>query len=125
MIGLNLLRVTIAMVAATLTFISFLSIDASAQRRSAKGQHLSVCGNPKVPCKTVATFEPHDLPFRRPANAVIYDTELFYAIILKSVQSPDDECKIFIPEKERVAAQALFPDRKVFSSRCAQPGDLY
>jgi hypothetical protein len=50
---------------------------------------------------------------------------LFYAIILKSVQSPDDECKIFIPEKERVAAQALFPDRKVFSSRCAQPGDLY
>jgi hypothetical protein len=27
MIGLNLLRVTIAMVAATLTFISFLSID--------------------------------------------------------------------------------------------------
>jgi len=122
---LNLFRVTIALLAATLTFFSLLVIEASAQRRSAKVKHLSVCGNPKVPCKTVANFEPHDLPFRRPSNAVIYDTELFYAVILKSVKSPDDNCKIFVPEKERLAAQALFPDHKVFASRCTEPGDLY
>ena len=41
------------------------------------------------------------------------------------MQSPDDDCKIFVPEKERVAAQALSPDHKVFSSRCTEPGDLY
>jgi hypothetical protein len=123
MFRLNLPRATIAMVAATLTV--FLVIEASAQRRRPKAQHLAVCGNPKVPCKTVATFGPHDLPFRRPANTVIYDTELFYAIILKTVKSPDDDCKIFVPEKERLAAQALFPDHKVFSSRCTEPGDLY
>jgi hypothetical protein len=50
---------------------------------------------------------------------------LFYAIILKTVKSPDDDCKIFVPEKERLAAQALFPDHKVFSSRCTEPGELY
>jgi len=125
MIGLNLLRVTIAMVASTLTFLSFLSIDASAQRRSAKVQHLSVCGNPNLACKTTATFEPNDLPFRLPANAVIYDTELFYAVMLKSVKSPNDNCDVFVPEPERLAAQALFPDHKVFASRCTDPGHLY
>ena len=29
-----------------------------------------------------------------------------------------------IPEKERLAAQALFPAHKVFASRCSEPGDL-
>jgi hypothetical protein len=99
-------------------------IDASAQKRRPPVQHLSVCGNPNLPCKTSATFEPNDLPFRLPENVVIYDTELFYAIMLKSVNSPDDNCDIFVPETERLAAQALFADHKVFSSRCAQAGAL-
>src|SRR5258706_12577063 len=59
-----------------------------------------------------------------PANVVIYDTELFYAIILRSVSVPRDSCDNFIPEPERLAAQVLFPTRKVFTSRCAEPGRL-
>ena len=62
----------------------------------------------------------NDLQFREPKNAVIYDTELFYAIILKSVGTSEDDCDVFVPESERLAAQALFPDHKVFSSRCPE-----
>jgi hypothetical protein len=50
---------------------------------------------------------------------------LFYAVILKSMKASDDNCEIFIPESERTAAQDLFPDKKVFTSRCAEPGTLY
>ena len=85
----------------------------------------AICGNPMMQCKTSATFQPNDLPFRLPANSVIFDTELFYAIILKSVVAKDDNCKIFVPEPERLAAQALFPDHKVFASRCADIENLF
>ena len=37
----------------------------------------------------------------------------------------DGSCDLFIPETERLAAQALFPDNKVFSSRCVEPGELF
>ena len=57
---------------------------------------------------------PNDLPFRVPQNSVIFDTELFYAVILKSVTSTEDDCNVFVPESERLQTQALFPDRKVF-----------
>jgi hypothetical protein len=88
--------------------------------RASKG---AICGNPKVACKTSVPFEPHDLPFRVPEKAVIFDTELFYAIILKSLPTKEEDCGVFVPEAERTAAQALFPDRKVFTSRCADPGE--
>jgi hypothetical protein len=65
------------------------------------------------------------LPFRVPTNSVIFDTELFYAIILKSVPAPEDDCNTFVPETERLEAQTLFPDRKVFASRCVEPGELF
>ncbi len=94
-----------------------------AQKRRAV-QHLSVCGNPNLPCKTSVTFEPNDLPFRVPKNAVIYDTELFYAIVLKTVGASDQDCDVFVPERERTEAQRLFPDHKVFTSRCPEPGNL-
>ena len=85
----------------------------------------SICGNPNLPCKTIATFQPHDLPFRIPENAVIFDTELFYGIILKSVRANEDDCNTFIPEAERLAAQALFPANKVFASRCVDVESLF
>lgn len=85
----------------------------------------AICGNPNVTCKTSATFQPYDLPFRVPANAVILDTELFYVVILKSVPAKDESCDVFIPETERLAAQELFPDHKVFASRCVEPGELF
>ena len=85
----------------------------------------SICGNPAVACKTSVTFQPYDLPFRVPAKAVIFDTELFYAVILKSVRAGEGDCDAFIPETERLAAQSLFAERKVFTSRCAEPGELF
>ena len=93
-----------------------------ARRRTKKA---SVCGNPLLACKTSATFQPNDLPFRVPANSVIFDTELFYAVILKSVGVTDDNCNVFVPETERLETQALFPDHKVFTSRCADPENLF
>jgi hypothetical protein len=92
------------------------------RRRARKG---IICGNPKVACKTTVTFEPNDLPFQVPKNAVILDTELFYAIILKSLDSKEEDCAVFVPETERLTAQSLFPDNKVFTSRCADPGSLF
>jgi len=108
---------------AAVTPICLTTNIAAQTRRSAR--HLSICGNPQVSCKSTATFQPNDLPFRVPQNAVIYDTELFYAIILKSVGQSENDCKVFVPESERLAAQALFPDHKVFSSRCPDVETLF
>jgi len=110
-------------VLALATALSSFAGTSSAQKRQA-ARHGVICGNPNIPCRTSATFPPNDLPFRIPAKTNIYDTDLFYAVILKSVSVPDDNCDTFIPESDRLAAQALFPDRKVFSSRCADPGGL-
>jgi hypothetical protein len=94
------------------------SLIADAQSRR-KPRKASVCGNPQISCKTSAQFQPYDLPFSVSANSVIYDTELFYVIMLKSVGESDQDCDVFVPETERIEAQALFPDHKVFTSRCA------
>ena len=92
-----------------------------------KPRPAKICPDPSAPCRTTVTFSPHDLPFQVPANAVIWETEPFFAIILKSVRvnADIDNCDRFVPEAERLAAQRLFPRRKVFASRCADPGDLY
>ena len=76
-------------------------------------------------CKTSATFQPNDLPFRVPENSVIFDTELFYAIVLKSVRADEGDCNVFVPEAERLEAQKLFPNHKVFTSRCADVENLF
>ena len=94
-----------------------LSVETAANQRT-KRPRGSICGNPKVACKTSATFHPNDLPFRVPENSVIFDTELFYAIVLKSMRVKDDNCDVFIAEDERLEAQAHFPENKVFASRC-------
>ena len=111
------------LVLAVISVLAF-SVSAPAQRRK-PARRLAVCGNPNVTCPSAATFESYDLPFRVPQNAVIWGTELFYAVILRSAAAPDDSCDNYIPEPERLAAQTLFPDRKVFTSRCAEPGHLY
>ena len=109
---------------ATTVALSLFSTGTIAQKGRRPVKHNSVCGDPSVRCKTSATFEPYALPFRLPKNAVIYDTDLFYAVMLKSIRVAEDNCTVFVPERERLAAQALFPDHKVFSSRCVEPGDL-
>ena len=117
------LVITVLALFTAVTALSAFAATTSAQKRR-PARHGAVCGNPTVPCRTSATFPPNDLPFRIPATSNIFDTDLFYAVILKSVTVPDDNCDTFIPESDRLATQALFPDRKVFSSRCADPGGL-
>jgi hypothetical protein len=99
---------------------------ASAQRR-AKQRYWVLCTDPAVACPTSYQFQPYDLQFRVPENAVISETELFYAVILKSVRdaSRGSDCNVFVPESERLEAQALFPHNKVFASRCVEAGELY
>jgi hypothetical protein len=113
----------------TLVLIAGLAAIGSFDRIAAQGRrattHAAVCGNPKMPCRTSATFEANDLPFQVPRNSVIVDTVPFYAIILQSKAIRNDDCNIFIPERDRLAAQALFPDHKVFSSRCTDPENLF
>jgi hypothetical protein len=120
----SVVRVAVIALIASAIALGFLNTDTTAQKRRRPAKHLSICGNPTAPCKTIATFPPYNLPFRLPENAVIWDTELFYAIMLKSVNAPNDNCDVFVSEQERLATQTLFPANKVFSSRCAEPGDL-
>ncbi len=101
------------------------AVPAAVQRGGKKQPAAVVCPDPTMPCKTTFEFRPHQLPFRLPANAVIFDTEQFYAIVLKSVRDEAEGCADFIPEAERLQAQALFPRYKVFSSRCYDPEELY
>lgn len=98
--------------------------NSAAQKKRRAVKHLTVCGNPNVSCPSVMKFEPYVLPFRMPANAVIYDTEVFYAVVLRSVPTSRDNCDNYVPEPERLAAQLLFPDHKVFTSRCVEPGEV-
>src|SRR3984893_7822510 len=119
-------KILAIMLVGSLVAVTALALAANAHAQSRQRvRHLSICGNPSVPCKTSATFQPNDLPFRVPKNAVIYDTELFYVIILKSVATSEDDCDIFVPESERLNVQALFPDHKVFSSRCPDVETLF
>jgi hypothetical protein len=97
----------------------------SSSRRKPVRRPPLICGNPNLPCKTSVTFQPHDLPFRISETTVMDDTELFYAIILKSVRANEDDCNTFVPEPVRLEAQALFPDRKVFASRCVDAESLF
>src|SRR5580765_6511833 len=114
------LRRILAIVIGGAIILGVLSATAAAQRKPVK--HSAVCGNPNVTCTSAITFEPYDLPFRLPQNAVIYDSELFYVIILRSVPSPAENCDNYIPEPDRMAAQMLFVNNKVFTSRCVEPG---
>ena len=101
------------------------AVIAQSHARVKRASAAAICGNPQVACKTSVTFQPHDLPFRVPVNAVIIDTELFYVVILKSMAANSDSCDVFMSETERLQAQALFPDHKVFASRCADVGNLF
>src|SRR5436305_10568051 len=103
--------------------ISVSATNTTAQRRRPV-KHLSVCGNPNISCPSALTFEPYALPFQMPQSSVIYDTEFFYAVILKSVSTANSNCDNYIPEQERLAAQTLFPNQKVFASRCVEPGEV-
>ena len=120
----NSLRVTFAAAIFLMLLVCGSATNTTAQKKPAAKKYLTVCGNPNLSCPSDIKFEPYQLPFRFPPSAVIFDTELFYAIVLRSVPSPPDTCDNFIPEPDRLAAQVLFPNNKVFTSRCAEPGQV-
>ena len=124
MIKAKLFRHVVFSAIVAATTLAMFDLNSEAQTRRHPPRHPAVCGNPNVSCPTDFKFESYDLPFRMPRSAVIYDTDLFYAVILRSVHSPADNCDNYLPEPDRLAAQILFPNNKVFASRCAVPGQV-
>ena len=116
----------LALVILAISLCSSVIFDtAQAQRRRAR-QRAVICGDPTARCKWADNARPFDLPFNIPPRAVAFETQPFYAVILQSVRMRDyDDCETFIPEESRLGAQALFPNKKVFASRCAIAGDVY
>lgn len=110
-----------------LLLVGVLGLGSSGEAQTRRGQRnrrWPVCGDPTVRCRTKVEFQPHDLPFSVPQTAVIWESEMFYAVILKSVNAKRD-CTVNVPEDQRLQAQALFPHNKVFADRCAEPGNLF
>jgi len=118
------LRVSIASAIVAVALITLAVVDASAQGRRRPAKRPAVCGNPQVPCKTAINFKAYDLPFQLPENAIIYETDLFYAVILKSVKTNETEECVHVSEEERLEFQKLIPDKKVFASRVSCPEEL-
>ncbi|HYP01088.1 MAG TPA: hypothetical protein VER76_12925 [Pyrinomonadaceae bacterium] len=115
------------LISGVLVCLMLTGTTGAAQRGRRPQQKGTVCGDPTLPCKTGGVpFEPHDLPFRLPPRAVIWESETFYAVILKSIKASEADCQIFVPEDERLSAQALFPRHKVFTNRgCGEPGETF
>jgi hypothetical protein len=85
-----------------------------------------ICGNPNVRCVGSQDFQPNELTFEIPKNAVIYESKPFYAIILKSSKlKNDNDCETLITESERLDTQNLFPNNKVFALKCLDAGGIY
>ncbi|MDT5270940.1 MAG: hypothetical protein QOH49_3126 [Acidobacteriota bacterium] len=120
--------VIFALLACVVPALSAASTPAAAWRarvqrpRSKKG---TVCGDPTLTCRTGAHFEPYSLPFRISERDVIWESEPFYAVILKSVRDEAQDGTVFVAEAERVEAQRLFLHNKVYTSRAGEPGDVY
>ena len=117
-----------ALLAAALLFVAAATAVAPPAAVAQQRGKALVCGDPTVRCRTGRVqFPPYNIPFQIPRRAVIWETEPFFAVVLKSMRVADEfgECERFIPEEERLEAQRLFPRNKVFASRCMEPGDLY
>jgi hypothetical protein len=87
-----------------------------------------VCGDPTERCKQRENFQPFQLPFEYTSNFHISESQLFYAVIVKSVkESPNPDkrnCDKAITEKDRIETQKLFPHNAVFVMRCWEPGEI-
>jgi hypothetical protein len=117
-------------VCAALFVLTAACISSHVAAAAQRGKHIpkrpaAVCPDPTARCQTSVPFEPHQLPFRVPPNSVIFETEKFYAVVLKSGRDKTQDCTAFVPEPERLEAQELFPRNKVFASRCYEPDELY
>ena len=107
-----------------LTLTSLVPGGEAESLRGQRGRKGRVCGDPTVRCVTSVEFQPYDMPFQIPRAGVIWESEKYYAVILKSMNARDN-CSLFVSEDERLEAQSQFPHNKVFSDRCAEPGNLF
>jgi hypothetical protein len=98
-----------------------LSFTPGSEAQKRPFRRAQVCADPAMKC---GEFQPFDLQFRWPRNAVIYETEPFYAIILQSINAKND-CEAHISEDVRLEAQRFFPHNKVFADRCPDAGSIY
>lgn len=115
-------------VLAMLIFCFVFASEVTAQRKLTKAKLGKICGNPKIKCRTgKMTFQAHEIPFEiLRGNQIIFESEPFYAIVLKSVKLKGKiNCENAISENERLKIQKLFPNNKVFALKCADAGDLY
>ena len=106
-----------------LTLVS-LSLSILAQKKSKAGK---VCGDPTAACKCRENFQEFDLPFDQGKNFVIYESETFYGIVLKSAKLKDwgDCSNPSFSETERLPIQEMFPHNKVFALNCVETGTNY
>jgi hypothetical protein len=101
-----------------LAWIAAAALLLAAHPADVQAQVGRVCPDPARPC---AGFRAHDLSFVLPGDGVASAearSDSFYAVILRS----GPRCSI--PERQRVAAQRLFPGRKVFSQRFECDDDI-
>lgn len=101
--------------------LCFCVIGAAGQKRANTGR---VCGDPTAACKTRGDFQAFEIPFEYGKGMAISQSQLFYAVIVKSVKLRKDEsdCETAIPETGRLAIQKLFPRNMVFVMRCWESG---
>jgi hypothetical protein len=100
---------------ATLCLALALAGSAAGQAGAALGR---ICPDPARPC---AGFRAHDLSFVLPADGAARAEDRsapFYAVILRTAG------RCAVGERERLAAQAAFPGRKVFATRWECDGDV-
>jgi hypothetical protein len=111
----------------TFLIIAILAVSICVGSASAQTRRLGkICGDPNIPCRGSEGFRPWELTFAIPKNAVIYESETFYTVILKSVRLKSvDDCENAITEDERLKTQELFPKNKVFALKCSEAGDIY
>src|SRR5215213_10042256 len=112
-----------------LLILGLLTVGAAfGQKKPTQGK---ICGNPSVKCKTDSSmFNASDILFEIPENSAIFESESFYAVILKSSTVKDlfgseETCKAVDTEEERSMTQKLFPNNKVFSQRCGYDSLYY
>ena len=100
---------------------TILSVETTAQKRASAGR---VCGDPTAQCSKRQDFQAFELPFEYGKDMAISQSQLFYAVILKSVKLNADQsnCDKAIPESDRTETQVMFPHNMVFAMRCWESG---
>ncbi|MFM9905092.1 MAG: hypothetical protein ACKVQJ_11035 [Pyrinomonadaceae bacterium] len=118
------MRSKLLLLSTVLVLVLSAAFTATAQKKAKLGK---ICGDPTAVCKSRENFQPFDLPFDTGKNFVIYESEKFYGIVLKSTKLKDfgDCANPTFAEAERLPIQEMFPHNKVFALNCVETGTNY